>query len=341
MASRLMRRVAIACGTLALAGTLAAPNAMAQSSDQLSQQVLAPLAQLNPEVAGQVQAALDQAQLGSSATLEEQIAALAEQFPVETPFELEPLPNGPFYEWTNDPFSKVMALQTGPVLHRVTGSFFHGPDVPQVARDAHARGTTLYGPGTPILVNDESMCTVAVTGTDAQGRKLAITAGHCGEVGQPIKSLDAVQLGNNAPSGTIVRKGQDLDYAVIELGPNTEITSEYYPGFAVHAVGAEPRALDTACKQGVASNNSCGPVLLSDPEYAISHVCARPGDSGGPLIEGDRVVGIISGGIIPTELAACNTPLQGPLHSPTATVNMEAVLRDLNTGGTGVGFQPA
>lgn len=338
MASRFAKRLAVACGTLTLAGALAAPNASAQSSDQLSQQLLAPITELSPAL----QSALEQAGVSGADTALERVDAIAKQFPVEQPYELEPLPNGPFYEWTNDPFSQVLALHQGPVLHRITGSFFHGPDVPQAQRDANARGKTLYGPGTPIIVNDESFCTVAVSGTDAQGRPVAITAGHCGEVGNEVQSADAVHMGNTAPSGKIAAKGENLDYSVIELYPNAEITNEYYPGVVVNAVGAEPRPLDTACKQGLASNNTCGSVIVSDAEATISQVCARPGDSGGPLIEGDRVVGIISGGIVPTEAAACNTPLQGMLHSPTLTVNMDAVVKDLqNRGGVGAGFQPA
>ncbi len=40
------------------------------------------------------------------------------------------------------------------------------------------RGKSLYGPGTPLYVNQDTMCTLTAAGTDAAGRKVGLTAGH-------------------------------------------------------------------------------------------------------------------------------------------------------------------
>ena len=55
---------------------------------------------------------------------------------------------------------------------------------------------------------------------------------------------------------------------------------------------------------------------------------------------GCRLIGMINGGIWGPPLnVACRTPLQGPVHNPTAATNMDTVLADMNRrGGVGAGF---
>ncbi len=246
--------------------------------------------------------------------------------------------SGPNYWVRDDIVSKTLAQKplAENVVHRIPGSTFDAPRKPAESDEAMTRGNSLYGPGTPIYVGDGALCTMTVAGTDADGRKVGITAGHCGQVGDTVTSADSWQVG---PSGTIVHTNPNLDYAVVELGSNAEITKDYNN---VHAtsVGGTAQPGEIVCKTGVATNETCGMTLTVDQVKQVNQVCSMAGDSGAPLYQGGRVVGMINGGIMPVPLnVACQTPWQGALHTPTASVRMDAVMNDLNaTGAPGRGL---
>jgi len=66
------------------------------------------------------------------------------------------------------------------------------------------------------------------------------------------------------------------------------------------------------------------------------------GDSGAPVMAGDRMVGLISGGVLSDQRFSCRTPLQGQLFMPTVSTSMDTVLQDLDArGGVGAGFRLA
>ncbi|WP_257160357.1 S1 family peptidase [Corynebacterium cystitidis] len=260
--------------------------------------------------------------------------------PIGIDAEQGPLPvtTNQNYWWRNDPVSKVMAGKpfADYVLHRVPGSWFDAPRIPEQSNQAMTRGTSLYGPGTPIYVGEDALCTLTMAGTDAQGRKVGITAGHCGEVGDSVSSADSWQVG---PSGTVVSKNEYLDYAVIELGSNAEVTNTYN-GATAHGVGGQTQLGQIVCKQGVASGETCGMTLLTGEDMQVSHVCSMVGDSGAPVFYHGRVVGMINGGVLPRPYnVECSTPWQGALHAPTASARMDAVVEDMDKqGGVGAGF---
>lgn len=246
----------------------------------------------------------------------------------------------PNYRWRDDVAAKVLAGKPAAehVLHRVPGSQFDAPRIPDESNFAASRGNSLYGPGTPLYIGEETMCTLAVAGTDAEGRNVGITAGHCGEVGEDVFSADSWQVG---PSGTVMATNGYYDYAVIEFGSNAELTRSYN-GVTVDEVGGGVRQGETVCKQGVATGFDCATTWASNPEVHVTQLCAMNGDSGAPVLVGDRLVGFVSGGSIPVpgaQFLSCRTPLQGPVHAPTTSIDMGAVLADLDTrGGLGAGF---
>lgn len=246
----------------------------------------------------------------------------------------------PNYRWRNDTSSKVLAAkpQADYVLHRVPGSQFDAPRIPDESNFAASRGNSLYGPGTPIYVGDDTMCTLAVAGTDAEGRKVGITAGHCGEVGDEVSSADSWQVG---PSGTVAATNGYYDYALVEFGSNAELTRSYN-GVNVDELGGGVAQGDTVCKHGVATGSDCAVTWTANEEVHVSQLCAMNGDSGAPVLRDGRLVGFVSGGSIPLPGAqhlSCRTPLQGPLHAPTTSIDMDAVLGDLERrGGLGAGF---
>lgn len=243
----------------------------------------------------------------------------------------------PTYAWRTDPVSKILAGKPTAerVLHRVPGSFH---DASPIAAEAGAveaqRGKALYGPGTPIFINGTAMCTIAVAGFDAAGRMIAVTAGHCGNPGDAVHSADALGVGQ---SGRIVADNSELDYAVIELFPNAEVTRTYN-GVTVNHLGAAPQAFgQVVCKSGYASAHTCGVTWIDDGQYNLNQVCAMQGDSGAPLLAGDALVGIINGGIIN---APCYSPLQGPVFSPTSSARFDAILATMNSADApGAGFR--
>lgn len=254
--------------------------------------------------------------------------------------EEEAVPLDPNYRWTNDPVSKALAgkpLEDW-VLHRVNGSWFDAPRIPEESMVVQNQDASLYGPSTPIYLGDKMMCTLGVVGTDEQGRKVGITAGHCGQPGDKVWSADSWQVG---PTGTVVTSNQLHDYSVIELGSNTEITRSYN-GVTVNSVGGPVAPGDVLCKQGVATGHTCGNVWAADEGLHITQVCAMMGDSGAPVLAGDRMVGMVSGGVLGNPRLACQTPLQGQLFMPTASQTIDSVLADVDArGGVGAGFRLA
>lgn len=247
----------------------------------------------------------------------------------------------PNYHWKTDISSKFLAGKplANQVLHRVPGSYFDATPVNPAAREALGRGKSLYGPGAPIYVGQYGMCTVTAVGTDATGRRVALTAGHCGNVGDPVSAADSLEAGY---SGRVVRKNAALDYLVIELGPNTELTASYN-GTTIRSLGGGVALGNTLCKNGYATGITCGITWASDHSLQIAQICAMAGDSGAPVYAGERLVGMVKGGIFPSQLnLSCRSPLQGAFHAPTASRPIDSVIADLNAApGPGQGFRLA
>ncbi|ACP32325.1 S1 family peptidase [Corynebacterium aurimucosum] len=250
--------------------------------------------------------------------------------------EFVPKGTDPNYVWKNDSFSKLAAgkPQADYVLHRVPGSFYDAPQIPEESNTAMTEGKSLYGPGTPLYISEDTMCTLTAAGTDAQGRKVGITAGHCGNVGDPVSSADSWQVG---PTGTLVTKNTYLDYSVIEFGSKAEVTRSYN-GVTAYGVGGAAQPGEVACKRGVATGTTCGMTFQHGKEISVNQVCAMVGDSGAPVFRDGRIVGSVSRGLFPG-LPSCRTPWQGALHNPTVVSNTDAIVADLNRRGeVGSGF---
>ncbi|WP_041632047.1 chymotrypsin family serine protease [Corynebacterium maris] len=257
------------------------------------------------------------------------------------PVNTDAVAQDPNYVWRNDLSSRVLAgkPQEEWVLNRAPGSRFDAPRAPEESHVAHAQGTSLYGPSTPIYVGQDTMCTLTVAGVDGDGRQVGVTASHCGEVGDQVSSADSWQLG---PSGTVVSTNEYLDYAVIEFGSNAAVTRSYN-GVTVNSLDSDGvNRGDVLCKQGVATGHDCATTWLTGQEAHVTQLCAMAGDSGAPVLAGDRLVGHISRSALPIpngHLFSCRTPLQGALHAPTASVAVNPVLGDINArGGVGAGL---
>ncbi len=315
----------------------AAANAQAQldQAEATAQQIAG---QVSGQVAAGARAAGWQVPAAAGAAYDTPAQPLTNPNPIglqeATQPDFKPQTSDPNYVWKNDLFSKVAAMRPEAdfVLHRVPGSYFDAPRTPEESNQALTRGHSLYGPGTPLYINRDTMCTLTVAGYDAEGNKVGITAGHCGKVGQQVQSADSWQVG---PTGTVVATNSHLDYAVIHFNDKAEVTRSYN-GVSAQGLGGGVGPGEVACKRGVATGTTCGMVLMEDRFAQVNQVCSMVGDSGAPLLKNGRVVGSITGSVGPV---SCRTPWQGAFFTPTTANNMDAVVADLNArGGIGRGF---
>lgn len=321
-------------GTTAAASKDAA-QAVAGAVNSPAAQHLTRQANLNtslPDLASAQEYADANANMGQPLTNPTPIGLLEEA----TQPEFVPQGTDPNYVWKNDLFSKIAAGKPHAdyILHRVPGSFYDAPQIPEESNVAMTDGKSLYGPGTPLYIREDTMCTLTAAGTDAEGRKVGITAGHCGNVGDPVSSADSWQVG---PTGTVVAKNANLDYSLIEFGSQAEVTRSYN-GVTAQGIGGTTQPGDITCKSGVATGRTCGITLQRTERITINQVCAMVGDSGAPVFHNGRIVGSVSRGLVPG-LPSCRTPWQGALHNPTVVSNTDVIIADLNRReGVGSGF---
>lgn len=204
----------------------------------------------------------------------------------------------------------------------------------------------LWAPGTKIQATDHypqpgesftaQSCTVAFSFSGPDGRNYAVTAGHCGKEGDLVwpttaQTVDdyAVEVGHYIYSGLYsenVGEIGDVDVGIIEITDpdrfmdlvGKPIETALYPG--------EITAGDRICKTGATTGFTCGEfeasgrtqIIRTDTDIEretfgdIAHVCALPGDSGGPVFKiiGDRasIIGVVSG----TEAGRANEPCDAP-----------------------------
>ncbi len=227
-----------------------------------------------------------------------------------------------------DPVDVLLTVTGEPGPHRVAGAYFTSPGVPAEAEAA--RPTVLVGPSTPLVVG-ESLCTATVAGYDAAANAVAITAGHCGVPGDEVRSGDD-------PDGTVIGtfvRGGAQDNGIILLNDSAQVTDTYNAVTVSSLGGAAP---STVCKTGITTGTSCGPSVVQLGDDLATHLCAAHGDSGAPVYAGDRLIGVLSGGL--SAMPACVTPLQGPVHSPVFVSTWDSVSAEMDAaGGVGAGFR--
>ena len=179
-------------------------------------------------------------------------------------------------------------------------------------------------------------CSLGFNGTDAAGRPVNISAGHCdpdlANAGTPaasavheLRALDV--LGPKV--GTFEETSLDNhDYSVIRISDDARARFEnnivripnaaplFITGTATPVVGAP------ACKSGARTGFSCGVVnaVQQSVEVGTRHmndsfsmnICALPGDSGGPVVTGTMALGVSSASSV-ADYPICEIPnLIGP-----------------------------
>ncbi|TQC50529.1 serine protease [Rhodococcus sp. WS4] len=206
-----------------------------------------------------------------------------------------------------------------------------------LAPTAHAASGISVGPGTAYTTNPavEGFCTLAAVGNDDAGRLVALSVGHCHQkAGTPIYKIGEADKGpigwetdvwSANPEGVF----DALDYAVILLDPTVVDASKFGSDsdIVVNAVG-DAAPWDVACKLGPASGKTCGVIGKLDGIHLQNWALMRPGDSGGPLLVGDKLVGVSIG-------------MDATPEAPFIFGKITPILADIDAKGSyGAGFTP-
>lgn len=164
------------------------------------------------------------------------------------------------------------------------------------AGSALAAPAKIYlGGGSGILVlkggNSAAACTLTTIGRSKTGKLIGLTAGHCGKKGQKVLSETFQDRGQ---AGTIQYSAPDLDIAVIEFNNNV-VPLRRVGGVTINGISTKPIGFPTiACKEGRTTGNTCGVAWFSEGSAHFSQLCVIEGDSGSPIVVGDRLVGMVN-----------------------------------------------
>lgn len=206
--------------------------------------------------------------------------------------------------------------------------------VPRAAAD----NKVVMGGGAGIVVDGDTMCTLTTIGHDNTGALIGFTSAHCGGPGAVVAAEGSEASGT---IGRMVAGNDGLDYAVIEFDPERVTPVSNFGGFVIAGIGPDPSFGQIACKQGRTTGNSCGVTWGpgQDPGTIVMQVCGRPGDSGGPVVVNNMLVGMIHGAF--SEALPTCVVKYIPLHTPAVVVSINAVLGDISANDRpGAGFVP-
>lgn len=165
------------------------------------------------------------------------------------------------------------------------------------AGSAVAAPAKIYlGGGSGILIlkggNSAAACTLTTIGHSKTGKLIGITAGHCGKPGQKVYSETQQDRGQ---AGTITYSASDLDMAIIEFNPAKVVPLRTVRGVSIDGVDTRPVDFPTiVCKDGRTTGETCGITWFSDGDAHFSQMCVIEGDSGSPVLVGDRLVGMVN-----------------------------------------------
>ncbi|OKH64788.1 hypothetical protein EB74_08640 [Mycobacterium sp. SWH-M5] len=153
-------------------------------------------------------------------------------------------------------------------------------------------------PGMPILQDGgTTRCTLGYTARNAEGARLAITAGHCGTLGATVYDAARRPIGRYIAVQPDNMDTHTYGYAIIEIRPNVALTPSLTPAFAIQRQ-AHPNTGDEVCMFGTTSGMRCSTVeTVTNTAGTLNGSLSTGGDSGGPVIRmRDRaLVGIVIG----------------------------------------------
>lgn len=169
-----------------------------------------------------------------------------------------------------------------------------GWGTPGVAEAAPAK--IYLGGGSGILIlkggNSASACTLTTIGRANTGELIGITAGHCGKPGQRVFSETFSDRGQ---AGVITYSNDKNDVAIIEFNKAKVVPLQTVRGVTIKGIDTRPIGFPTiACKEGRTTGNTCGVAWFSEGDVHFSQICVIEGDSGSPVVVGDKLVGMVN-----------------------------------------------
>lgn len=152
------------------------------------------------------------------------------------------------------------------------------------------------GGGSGILVPESngqaSACTLTAIGHDDSTALIGLTAGHCGEAGNAVVAEGTPTAGK---VGEITYKNAKLDYAIIKFDATKVNPTQKVGGVTIRGVRNQaPQFPEIGCKQGRTTANTCGVTWFSDGFAHFSQICVVEGDSGSPVVVGDKLIGMVN-----------------------------------------------
>ncbi|RJO76568.1 hypothetical protein D5S18_09765 [Nocardia panacis] len=209
-------------------------------------------------------------------------------------------------------------------------------------------GPAVLGGGSGLFIETSepdtvSECTLTAIGFDKTNTLVGLTAGHCGEVGMRVAAEYSPKSGT---LGVVAAKSAENDWAVVRFDPARVTPTRQVAQSVINGVGEPPKVGDTVCKNGRTTGFTCGVAWETKRAWFRSQVCANHGDSGAPVLAGDRLVGMVVAGsdfkagpvTVPLPLCKGGGDL---LHQPELSTTMALVLGDIDrAGGPGSGFKP-
>jgi hypothetical protein len=206
-----------------------------------------------------------------------------------------------------------------------------------------APGNAVVGGSSGLVFDNNSACSLTAIGHDSAGRLVGLTAGHCAPTGARFgaeQSLDTGVIGTVAYSDD----GQGLDFAVLEFDAAKVTPVRSIGVTTIAGLGDAPAAGSAVCTSGRSTGLDCGVVWGSLEGTTINQSCSKPGDSGGPVTVGDRLVGMNQGRLTGLGGIGFNIPCTvaaNPVHSPAFFAPIDQVVQAVDAvGGVGSGFEP-
>lgn len=161
-------------------------------------------------------------------------------------------------------------------------------------------------------------CTAGFSVIDDDGLTKVLTAGHCGDPGDPavvsgyivgtfFESHSAPS--NEAGESSFEEHITNPDWAVVSLVPEVTLlpsSTDIHPsGVGFATIG------DPVCTTGITSGFACGTVIAVYGDYIATDIVRAPGDSGGPLVRSTdgAALGVLSGTASSNFLAEDGTPV--------------------------------
>ncbi|MEU8894438.1 hypothetical protein [Nocardia sp. NPDC048505] len=205
-------------------------------------------------------------------------------------------------------------------------------------------GSVVLGGSSGLVFENDHACSLAAIGYDNGGRLVGLTAGHCAPTGSLVGSETQLRAG---AVGIVAYSddGEGLDFAVLVFDKERVTPVRTVGATTINGIGDRPGPGATVCSNGRSSGPGCGLVWGDlDPITTLNQACSKPGDSGGPVTVGDRLVGMNLGRL--TGLAGIGfdipcTTAANPIHSPAYFAPIDEILAAINAkGGAGAGFRP-